>query len=156
MVRLKNRYFLVELRWEGKQPEGLTAFHLSNEVKKSVSLNFGEYGAALLLRSLAGKYYNTVTNLAIVRSDRDHHKMTWLALNCINEIWKQRVAITIIHVGGSIKACQKVGAKYDKKLLELSKQDTREDDMEEENDSSEGSKSLAEETEAKPMEVENG
>ncbi len=71
----------------------------------------------------AAKYFNTVTNIGILRVPRDHAKLVCSAISNISEINKILVNIDILHVGGTIRLCQNAAIKYDKEMLDLDESD---------------------------------
>ena len=48
-----------------------------------------------------------MTGLLIVRSARDSFRLLWVSLTFITHIQTRRVKISVIHVSGTIKACEK-------------------------------------------------
>ncbi len=74
-VRFKNRYLLVEVIWkDGRADDSLTEPILQSVLRESLAVNFGDYGLGLALQSLQVKYFNSLTNVLIVRCDREHWK----------------------------------------------------------------------------------
>lgn len=118
MVRFKNRYLLVELSLErNKRPS--SSAHLANIIRESIEYYFGDFGMANTAQSLSIKYYNHVTGIAIVRTGRDHLKMTKHAIeNC--KLYSSN--ITIVHVGGTIKSTQLAAIRLNEKRLIQEKQ----------------------------------
>lgn len=54
------------------------------------------------MSSLQVKYYNTLTNICIVRVSRDDHKLFGTVLNFITTIKNRDVSIKTIHVAGKV------------------------------------------------------
>jgi len=124
MVRFKNRYLLAELRWEdGRRPDTVTGYNLLNAIKDSLQYNFGDFGLGSNLQSLQVKYFNPTTNMCIVRCNRDHHNIVWAALSFIGVIAKHSVSIHVLHVGGTVKLCQKAAIAYDREVMLTSDRD---------------------------------
>lgn len=75
--------------------------------------------------SFVVKYFNPQTSLCIIRCARDHHRSVWTAITLTNKI-KAKVTLTCIHIGGTIRACQKAVLKHHKKLLAVLHRNIRE------------------------------
>ena len=73
MVRFKLRYYLVDIQTLTKKPH--TASEIYSAIKQAVFLNFGDYGLSKIMFNFRVKYYNSETNLAIVRCERDSGDM---------------------------------------------------------------------------------
>jgi hypothetical protein len=57
MVRFKQRYFLAEVTWaKSHAPVKDLKPHLLQALQKSVSLNFGDYGAGCTMHSVNGLF----------------------------------------------------------------------------------------------------
>jgi len=69
--------------------------------------------------TLQVKYLNPLTNLFIVRATRTHYRLVWGAITLITSIMFRKVCIRVLHVGGSIKSCQKATIQHDENLLAL-------------------------------------
>jgi len=118
MVRFKNRYLLTELQWEDdKRPQELNSFLILNTIKESIQSNFGDFGIGSIQMSLQVKYFNPVTNICIIRGSRNYFQMLWNSVTFINNMKKIPVSFCVLHVGGTMKLCQKAAIKYDKELL---------------------------------------
>lgn len=81
MVRFKNRYFLVQVEFQGKEIiDGLTTQSVSQAIKETVEELYGSVGSALL-SNLHVKYYSPYTGLAIVRASLAEYKKAWYGPN---------------------------------------------------------------------------
>jgi len=108
MVRFKNRYLLVELQWaDGMVDSSVSAQTLKRTVKQHLQHNFGDYGVGLIQQTLQVKYWNNMTNLCIIRCAREYHKMVWSALTTIKALNNRDLLFRLVHLGGSIRSCQK-------------------------------------------------
>ena len=58
------------------------------------------------------KYFNAPTNIAIIRVAREHFRLLWSAVTLVVEIGGHYGAMRVIHVGGSMRSCQKSAALY--------------------------------------------
>jgi len=120
MVRFKNRYLLCEIFWEdGKIDESLLTTTIVAILKASLELNFGEFACGTQIQTMQIKYFNPLTNIFIIRATRTHFRMVWGAITFITNIDGRAASIRVIHVGGSIKSCQKAAVQHDENLLAL-------------------------------------
>lgn len=118
MVRFKNRYLLLELVWDdGKVDVKLSGKDLYLEIKRSMKEQFGDFGWAAVAMSCQVKYYNPLTNLAIVRTPRGNHQAIMCAITLIRQIKKRSVQFRLIHLGGTIKQCQKCAVTFNRRHL---------------------------------------
>ncbi|XP_012676693.1 ribonuclease P/MRP protein subunit POP5 [Clupea harengus] len=122
MVRFKSRYLLCEVCVEDRSSllllEERAIFHA---VKTAVARSHGDYGAALLILSFAVKYVNAHTGIILIRCRKSHYRILWSALpfiSCLeNRGQKVQCLISCLHVGGTIRTCQKFLVKYSTQQL---------------------------------------
>eukprot|EP00053_Salpingoeca_punica_P002095 m.36179 g.36179 ORF g.36179 m.36179 type:complete len:158 (+) comp11385_c0_seq1:140-613(+) len=117
MVRFKNRYLLVEVRFEDLGPLTLNERQFSQTIKDAVASAHGDFGIGSLKASLAVKYFNAITGIAIIRCNRDYFQMLWSAVALVNAIQKRTCLIQTLHVGGTIRSCQKMLVQHNYKQL---------------------------------------
>ncbi|CAG8736347.1 17969_t:CDS:2 [Gigaspora rosea] len=122
MVRLKHRWILFETLFENTSHQDtsidpLTSHDIYITVKESIQLNFGDYGRGCTSSSLNGTYYSPHTNIGLLRVSRDYYRMAWCALTFITQINSRSCTIRVLHVGGTIKQCQKLVIEYDREQL---------------------------------------
>lgn len=112
MVRFKNRYLLVEVHSDpeesrGRPLRGATTHSLLLSVRDAVSALHGDYGLASVYRSLSVKYLNVLTGVAIIRCPSAHHRSVWAAISSITSLQGTPCSISLIHLGGTIRSCQR-------------------------------------------------
>ncbi|RUS77908.1 hypothetical protein EGW08_014339 [Elysia chlorotica] len=119
MVRFKNRYAICELVFPQTAESGpqMETYQVYQAVKQSLLESHGDYGLAALQSSLSVKYLNIKTNIAIIRGERRHFDMVTSSLIFITEVGGLDVAFRTLHVGGSIRSCQKFLIDYHRKNL---------------------------------------
>ncbi|CAN6883430.1 hypothetical protein Bca4012_069721 [Brassica carinata] len=118
MVGFKNRFMLMEvyldpdkdLLGEGT-PVILTKLNLSEAIKDSILVNFGECGLASCLGSFHVAYVNPVTKLCIVRSSRDEHRRVWSAMTLVRSVGNCPVVFNLLDISGCIRACRDAALK---------------------------------------------
>lgn len=124
MVRFKNRYLLCVIDSEnGSEADiyGLQSKDIMNAVRSSLAVNFGELAVGQLMSSLAMKLWSPALGLFLIRSSRDHFRLAWGAITFVTEMkcapQLGHVRMTVLHVGGTIRACQKSAEEYGRKLI---------------------------------------
>lgn len=89
-------------------------------IKEAILSLHGDYGLASVQHSLNIKYMNAVTRVLILRCPRDHHKAVWSALTTITSLKQTSCAVHVVHVGGTIRSCQRALVKHNQhKLKEM-------------------------------------
>ncbi|KAK3540739.1 hypothetical protein QTP70_034788 [Hemibagrus guttatus] len=90
-------------------------------VKAAVIKAHGEYGAALFSIGSTVTYLNAYTGVVILRFRKAHFQLLWSALPFISSIWSQGQKVqcffNCIHVGGTIRTCQKFLVRYGRQQL---------------------------------------
>ncbi|XP_076462655.1 ribonuclease P/MRP protein subunit POP5-like [Babylonia areolata] len=119
MVRVKNRYFLVEIKYADQRrlQRNVSSEAVYKSVRQAVQDSYGDYGVGALKDSLMVKYLNADTNLVIIRAKRDHHHMAQAAFTCIKKIGDHDCYLHTLHIGGTIRACQKFLIKHHRRHL---------------------------------------
>ena len=110
-MRFKNRYFLCQLSstsTTAAQPQ-FQARDLHRALRDAIQRQLGDCGAGLLLVSLAVKYLNPATGVAIVRIGRDYRRVAEPVLARVALVGGRPCTVKVVHVGGTIRTCQKVG-----------------------------------------------
>ncbi|XP_046840226.1 ribonuclease P/MRP protein subunit POP5-like isoform X2 [Xenia sp. Carnegie-2017] len=118
MVRLKSRYLLMEMRFEdGMVDESINSSALYNEIMKSVENAYGDFGYGCIKMTFKVKYVNPYTGVVFVKCSRDYYRMLWHAITFVKKINGRQCSLTTLHLGGTIKSCQRYLLKYNKKQL---------------------------------------
>ncbi|KAJ8102067.1 ribonuclease P/MRP protein subunit [Lipomyces tetrasporus] len=102
-------------------PAGVAFNTVNAAFRDAVNRNFGDLGAGLVRASVSLKYFSEATSTGIIRVSRDHYRIVWAALTFLNEISGVKVMITVDHVSGTMRKCEKVAiSKSIKVVRELS------------------------------------
>ncbi|XP_062399960.1 ribonuclease P/MRP protein subunit POP5 isoform X2 [Sardina pilchardus] len=114
MVRFKSRYLLCEVCVEDRSSLLLLEERtIYQAVKAAVARAHGDYGSALLILSFAG--------VILIRCRKSHYRILWSALpfmSCLeNRGQKVPCSINCLHIGGTIRTCQKFLVKYSTQQL---------------------------------------
>ncbi|KAK2160176.1 hypothetical protein LSH36_138g00026 [Paralvinella palmiformis] len=114
MVRVKLRYLVVEIRPEiSKHLQVVTdAGHLYAVIKNKILETHGDFGLASIQRYLNVKYVNPYTNVAIVRTKRGTQDVVSTSLTFLRSLNGSTVVFRTLHVGGTVRSCQKFLAHY--------------------------------------------
>lgn len=135
MVRFKTRYLLVEaqpidpkslalLEYQPNSCPRLTSSTLANQLRTTLSANFGQLGSALSSQALSVKYCNATTGTFIVRTAREQLTMVWASITLMTGMpdggggagdkWIWRVT----RVGGTICSVQKAAIRQATRRVE--------------------------------------
>ncbi|XP_037113791.1 ribonuclease P/MRP protein subunit POP5 [Syngnathus acus] len=122
MVRLKSRYLLCEINVTDRNSLLLLNDKaIAEAVKEAVARIHGDYGAAMCSRRFSVKYLNTQTGMAFLRFPKMSYKLLWSALPFITSIetrWQKIPCfLNCLHVGGTIRTCQKFLVRYNTRQL---------------------------------------
>ncbi|XP_003974784.2 ribonuclease P/MRP protein subunit POP5 [Takifugu rubripes] len=122
MVRVKSRYLLCEVNVSNRS----SLLHLDDRavaaaVKAAVARTHGDYGAALCSIRFCVKYLNAHTGIVLLRFPKKFYRLLWSALPFITgiETRGQKIPcfLNCLHVGGTIRTCQKFLIQYNKHQL---------------------------------------
>ena len=118
-MRFKNRYLLVQLLFSPPSliVPSLTSYVLYRDLRHSLLTNFGEFGYGQTTASLQVKYLNHRTCLAIVRAPRDDVDVVRTAMTMMKEVGGEPCVMRVVHVGGTIRACQKAAVRWTRLVL---------------------------------------
>ncbi|KAG0635174.1 Rpp14/Pop5 family-domain-containing protein [Tuber brumale] len=120
MVRYKARYLLITIYYptEPTPPTSnptlpfthpshpnLTRQSLSNLIRDSLALHFGDYGAGAA-GNMAVKYFSPATSTGIIKVSRAHYRMLWAALTFMKEVMGRGAVVSVVKVSGTIKKVQ--------------------------------------------------
>ncbi|XP_048860419.1 ribonuclease P/MRP protein subunit POP5 [Brienomyrus brachyistius] len=122
MVRLKARYLLCEIGVpEPASLQLLDERAVYTAVKAAVCRAHGDYGAALSSISFAVKYVNAHTGVVFLRCRKKYYRLIWSALAFITSLDSRGKKIpcffNCLHVGGTIRTCQKFLIRYNTEQL---------------------------------------
>ena len=119
MVRFKNRYLLCEIVFPDNQliERKFTDYEIYRCIKDSLADLHGDYGLGIMQSSLSVKYVNPHTHVVLVRAMRGAHQMVWQAMTFIKKIGSQEAFFRALHLGGTIRTCQKFLLDYHRKQL---------------------------------------
>uniref|UniRef100_A0A8C3FXE6 Ribonuclease P/MRP protein subunit POP5 n=1 Tax=Chrysemys picta bellii TaxID=8478 RepID=A0A8C3FXE6_CHRPI len=124
MVRFKHRYLLCEIVSEDPRcRQCIDERAVSAAAKDAVARTHGDYGLACCSISFTVKYLNAYTGIVLLRCRKDFYRLLWSALPFVTylENRNQRYScfFNTLHVGGTIRTCQKFLVQYNRKQLLL-------------------------------------
>lgn len=124
MVGFKNRYFVMEVFLDPNKgfslddPIIITDNNLTEAIRDSIRVNFGDCGLASPLDSFKLKYVNPITKLFIFRTLREDYQKIWAAVTMVKSVKNCPVVFNLLDLSGSIKACKTAALKCDKLKFE--------------------------------------
>ncbi|NWJ02088.1 POP5 protein, partial [Crypturellus undulatus] len=119
-----RRYVLCEvLVEEPRCRQGIEERALGLAVRDAVARAHGDFGLACCCVSFTVKYLNAYTGTVLLRCRKDSHRLLCSALPLVRllESRGQRYpcALRTLHVGGTIRSCQKFLIQYNRRQLLL-------------------------------------
>ncbi|XP_051525961.1 ribonuclease P/MRP protein subunit POP5 [Myxocyprinus asiaticus] len=133
MVRYKSRYLLCEVCFSKRNSlQVLDERGIYHTVRAAVDRAHGDYGSALVNLAFSVKYLNALTGVVLIRCRKANYQLIWSAIPFITYLENrgQRVQcfINCLHVGGTIRTCQKFLARYNRQQLHRMLLDCKTDD----------------------------
>lgn len=124
MVRVKRRYILFELIFEGKDDlfnfdKLISEKQIVQTIRDSVQQTFGDYGLAIINQSLILKRFNKQTKIGIISCYRDCYRILFNSLLLIQDILKIKCTFKTHHLSGTIRGCLKALEKMYKGTLKI-------------------------------------
>lgn len=140
MVRLKQRYLLVNILYPPRNPSSsdvatnmisfqaptpghITAGAFVAHLRNQITLLFGDFGLGASLSSLKVVYLSNATSTLILRVPRNHHRLVWAALSHITMLPAQKrggvglsCVVRVVRVSGTIR-------KAEEELISRAKRD---------------------------------
>nr|XP_020446188.1 ribonuclease P/MRP protein subunit POP5 [Monopterus albus] len=122
MVRWKSRYLLCEVNVVDRSRLLLLDDRaVAGAVKAAVARIHGDYGAALCSIRFCVKYLNAHTGIVLLRFPKSCYRILWSALPFITSVESRGQKIpcflNCLHVGGTIRTCQKFLVRYNTQQL---------------------------------------
>uniref|UniRef100_A0A8C7WRC6 Ribonuclease P/MRP protein subunit POP5 n=1 Tax=Oryzias sinensis TaxID=183150 RepID=A0A8C7WRC6_9TELE len=123
MVRVKSRYLLCEVNVsESSDLLLLDDRAVAGAVRSAVARMHGDYGAALCSIRFSVKYLNVHNGMVFLRFPKSCFQFLWSALPFITNIESRGQQIpcflNCLHVGGTIRTCQKFLIRYNTQQLQ--------------------------------------
>lgn len=125
MVRFKNRYLLCAVDFETLNDEQvlrISSREIINTVRHSLSTNFGELASGQSSSALAIKLWSPALRVCLIRASRDHFRTVWAATTLVTSVLlggrnQSAVRFSVVHVGGTIRSCQKSATEYAREFI---------------------------------------
>lgn len=122
MVRFKHRYVLCEVVADDARCRlGLEERALGQLVRDAVARVHGAYGAAACAVGFAVRYLNAYTGVVLLRCRRDFCALLCSALPFVAQLdargQRHPGFLRTLHVGGTIRTCQKFLIQYNRRQL---------------------------------------
>ncbi|CAI4055634.1 hypothetical protein SUVZ_01G0330 [Saccharomyces uvarum] len=144
MVRLKSRYILFEILYpptdadveesaskgdillshHRASPAEISIKAIIQEIRRSLSLNLGDYGSAKCSSLLQLKYFSNRTSTGIIRCHREDCDLVIMALMLMSKIGDVGgLIVNPVKVSGTIKKIEQFAIRRNSKILNLIKCD---------------------------------
>ena len=110
MVRVKWRYVLVKVVAESDdcfQENTLTQGNIYEAIRKSIRTLHGDFGLAVLQKSLKIKYINVKTATVLIRCYRSQCDKLLPAIALVKRVGDLDAFFSTVHVSGTIRTCYK-------------------------------------------------
>ncbi|CAL8252109.1 unnamed protein product [Boreogadus saida] len=122
MVRVKSRYLLCEINISVPSNRLLLEDRpIFSAVKDAVASMHGDYGAAQCSIGFSVKYVNALTGIMLIRCPKSSYRLIWSALPFVTSVEhkgrKIPFFLNCLHVGGTIRTCQKFLVRYNTQQL---------------------------------------
>ncbi|KAF6082553.1 POP5-like protein, ribonuclease P/MRP subunit [Phyllostomus discolor] len=122
MVRFKHRYLLCEVVSDDPRCRlSLDDRALCGLVRDTIARVHGTFGAAACSIGFAVRYLNAYTGVVLLRCRKDFYQLVWSALPFIthleNKGHRYPCFLNTLHVGGTIRTCQKFLIQYNRRQL---------------------------------------
>ncbi|XP_070618073.1 ribonuclease P/MRP protein subunit POP5 isoform X2 [Erythrolamprus reginae] len=136
MVRFKNRYFLCKVISEDPRCRQFIEERIvHNAVKNAVARIHGDFGVACCSIAFSVKYLNAYTGVVLFCCRKDFYRLLWSSLPFITHLENRSqhcpCSFSTLHVGATIRTCQKFLIQYNRdQLLLLLRNCTSEADRE--------------------------
>ena len=107
MVRVKKRYFVVQIQFDDTTNASYQQEDIYHALRQSITKLYGDFGEATYSQKLVVKYLNPYTSIFFLQCLRDHYKQTRVALSFVTVVNKQRCALTCLKVAATIKMAER-------------------------------------------------
>ncbi|ESO97352.1 hypothetical protein LOTGIDRAFT_231547 [Lottia gigantea] len=114
------RYIVFEIVFVNKKPVEyvLNNYDVNTAIRAAVLQAHGDFGLGILQNSLHVKYMSNHQDVILVKARRGAHKLLQTAVTMfLKKIKTFDVVCRTLHIGGTIKACQKFLLQYYRKQL---------------------------------------
>uniref|UniRef100_A0A8C9FDG3 Ribonuclease P/MRP protein subunit POP5 n=1 Tax=Pavo cristatus TaxID=9049 RepID=A0A8C9FDG3_PAVCR len=124
MVRFKNRYVLCEVLSEDPRcRQCIEDRAVGLAVRDAIARAHGDYGLGCCCVSFTVKYLNAYTGTVLLRCRKDFQRLLSSALPLVRHLegrgQRFPCALRTLHVGGTIRTCQKFLIQYNRRQLLL-------------------------------------
>ncbi|KAH8678880.1 Rpp14/Pop5 family-domain-containing protein [Tricladium varicosporioides] len=138
MVRLKNRYLLVNILYPEiddaqsksivpdliaiNQPttNALTQHTLLKHLRLQISELFGDYGSGAVSDNLQVKYLSNATSTFILRVSRAQYQLVWAALSMMNNVPTKdgkKCVYRVVKVSGTVRKVEEEAIRRAKEMI---------------------------------------
>ena len=118
-MRVKYRYLLgYLLHPDSSTPDmSLTPQSLQNTLMNAIQEYYGEFGLGLAMGRCKVIYLALLTGTVLIRVPAEFEKQARVAVSSLIVVNSRRCVVNVIHVGGTIRSCQKELVKHNVNAL---------------------------------------
>ncbi|VIO90869.1 Rpp14 family protein [Brugia malayi] len=116
MVRLKNRYVLMDILFDEKGGI-VTESAIYVALSKQIGILFGDYGMAAAKLSLSVKVFDAGTATTIIRISKEFAQRLLSAIPFVCTIDDIPVVLQVLFVGSSVRSCQRALLRINRRRL---------------------------------------
>uniref|UniRef100_A0A182NIM3 Ribonuclease P/MRP protein subunit POP5 n=1 Tax=Anopheles dirus TaxID=7168 RepID=A0A182NIM3_9DIPT len=119
MVRIKNRYILVQIRCNNRsdsEPVSIQSSAIYRYLAEQVERYYGEFGSASLL-FLRVIYFNAKTHLCIIQTMHGPHRYITSILPLLTLAGSEPARYRTLYVGATLQQCHKFIVKYQQRYI---------------------------------------
>ncbi|EFO19732.2 Rpp14 family protein [Loa loa] len=116
MVKLKNRYILMDILFDEKG-DVVTESAIYVALCKQIGILFGDYGMAAAKLSLSVKVFDAGTATTIIRISKEFAQRLLSTIPFVCKIDAISVVLQVLFVGSSIRSCQRALLRINRKNL---------------------------------------
>ncbi|XP_050311339.1 ribonuclease P/MRP protein subunit POP5 [Anthonomus grandis grandis] len=116
MVRLKNRYIVLEVKSEFLQV--LSQYDLHQTILTHIKNFHGDFGEAATRAGFSAKYTNPITKIAVIKCRFGPHNLVTSVLPFVRLIKTHPVSLSILYIGATMKNCFNFIKTYQERLCD--------------------------------------
>ncbi|POR39102.1 Ribonuclease P/MRP protein subunit POP5 [Tolypocladium paradoxum] len=140
MVRIKERYLLVDIVYPPDPAKGLSDLLVRNQptierltppallkaIRAEVAQLFGDYGSGALEGHLSVKYLSLATSTFILRCSRSHYQMLWAALTLMDHVPVKDgrpCVFRVVRVSGTMRKVSEEAIRQSRRIILAAKEE---------------------------------
>jgi RNase P/RNase MRP subunit POP5 len=120
MVRKKNRYLVVKIRYEDDKIDvNLQQEDIKKCIKGMVKELYGDYGLSTFCSGMFVKYNNPYTGVFFLQVARDYHREVRTCVSFVKMLRQRLCVLSCIHVTATLKSAEKYLLDYNTRKMKF-------------------------------------